>query len=39
MDVHSLGQIVAVKADPVAVLDENRGHGEGEIVIPSRANQ
>src|ERR1017187_3489033 len=39
MHVHPFGQIVAVKADPVAVLDENRGHDETELVATSRANQ
>ena len=27
MDMHPLSQIVAVKANPVTVLDENRRHG------------
>jgi hypothetical protein len=39
MNMHPLGQTVAVKTDPVAVLDENRGHDERELVAPSRANQ
>src|ERR1039458_3319400 len=39
MHVHPLGQIVAVKTDAVAVLNENRGHDETELVAPSRANQ
>src|ERR1017187_4334025 len=39
MNVHPLNQVVAVKADPVAVLNENRGHDAVEIVVPSGANQ
>ena len=39
MNVHPLGQIVAVKADPVAILNENRGHDAVEIVASSGVNQ
>jgi len=39
MNMHPLGQTVAVKTDPVAVLNENRGHDETELVVASRANQ
>jgi hypothetical protein len=39
MNVHPLGQIVAVKAEPVAVLNENRGPDKSELVAPARANQ
>jgi hypothetical protein len=39
MDVHPFAQVVAVKADPVAVLNKNRGHDESELVADSHTNQ
>ncbi len=39
MNMHSLGQIVAVEADSIPVLDENRGHNQSEVVASSRLYQ
>jgi hypothetical protein len=39
VNVHPLGQIITVKADPIAVLDEHCGHGEEKFVAHLRANQ
>jgi hypothetical protein len=39
MNVHPLGQIVAVKTDSITILDEYRGHNESEIVASTRVNQ
>jgi hypothetical protein len=39
MDVHSLRQIMAVKADPVTVLNKNRRHGNCEVAAPPPPNQ
>lgn len=39
VNVHALGQVVTGEADPIAVLNENRGYDWRELVIPSLAKQ
>jgi hypothetical protein len=39
VDMHSFHQIIAVKADSIAVLNKNRWHGDCEPAIPPTPNQ